>query len=200
MIISRYMSCSLMICVVYIVSKYSTVYGIYAVLYTSPFLSSLLNSECQPRPLIIVYQFRSLTALQIDPKRPDTASSSLSKPANVICARCDSLIGMEDIPADGWRLRKSSLAVNPRPENEDSIWETLSVETVVAAQLLELAERESARRFAVHCGERSGLLVRTSPDHSREDLLADHPSSGCLTLTCDILIPVHSIGPQYNRQ
>lgn len=30
---------------------------------------------------------------------------------------------------------------------------------IVAAQLLELIERESARRFVVHCGQKSGLLV-----------------------------------------
>lgn len=30
---------------------------------------------------------------------------------------------------------------------------------MVAAQLLELVERESARRFGVHCGTENGLLV-----------------------------------------
>lgn len=65
---------------------------------------------------------------------------------------------MEDIPANGWRLLKTSLAVNTQP-GEESMWESHSTENLVAAQLLELIERESIRRFVVHCGGKSGLLV-----------------------------------------
>lgn len=65
---------------------------------------------------------------------------------------------MEDMPANGWRLFKTSLAANTQPDKE-SAWESHSVETVVAAQLLELIERESVRRFVVHCGGKSGLLA-----------------------------------------
>lgn len=66
---------------------------------------------------------------------------------------------MEDTPADGWRLLKANLAVNPRPDSTESVWESHPAETVVAAQLLELVERESVRRFVLHCRKKNGLLV-----------------------------------------
>ena len=106
---------------------------------------------------------------------------------------------MEDIPANGWRLLKANLAVNSQPQTESTTWETLPVETVVAAQLLELTERESARRFAVHCGEQRGLLVSTGCIRPMR-ILTNDPSSGCLTLTYGIHIPVYTIAQQTNRR
>ena len=60
-----------------------------------------------------------------------------------------------------WRLFKTSLAAsNPSTEPADELtWEKHPTELVVAAQLLELIERESARRFVIHCGNKDGLLV-----------------------------------------
>lgn len=73
---------------------------------------------------------------------------------------CESLVGVEDPIANGYRLLKAALSVSTSSQNtEESIWETHPQETVVAAQLLELVERESARRFGVHCGTENGLLV-----------------------------------------
>lgn len=66
---------------------------------------------------------------------------------------------MEDIPSNGWRLLKANLAVNTQPDKEQSTWASHPVETLVAAQFLELVERESARRIVVHRGGKTGLLV-----------------------------------------
>lgn len=80
----------------------------------------------------------------------------------LLCENCNSLVGVEDIVAKGWRLFKTSLSVSKRfseGECEDPEWECHSLEVVVAAQLLELIERESARRFVLHCGQGDGLLV-----------------------------------------
>lgn len=68
---------------------------------------------------------------------------------------------MEDPSANGWRLLKANVSLNTGKDNEES-WTTHSTEMIVAAQLLELIERESARRFVVHCGKKSGLLVSLS--------------------------------------
>lgn len=68
---------------------------------------------------------------------------------------------MEDPVANGWRLLKASVSLNTKQDFESSSpqWETHPTEVIVAAQLLELIERESARRFVVHCGQKSGLVV-----------------------------------------
>ena len=72
---------------------------------------------------------------------------------------------MEDPSAHGWRLLKANVALNTNgPGNSDEEqWQSHPAEIIVAAQLLELIERESARRFVVHCGQKSGLLVHLSP-------------------------------------
>lgn len=68
---------------------------------------------------------------------------------------------MEDPVANGWRLLKANVSLNTKPSFESSSpeWETHPTEVIVAAQLLELIERESARRFVVHCGQKNGLVV-----------------------------------------
>jgi hypothetical protein len=65
---------------------------------------------------------------------------------------------MEDPSANGWRLLKANVSLNTSKDSEEP-WTTYPTEMIVAAQLLELIERESARRFVVHCGQKSGLLV-----------------------------------------
>ncbi|KAJ5937344.1 hypothetical protein N7454_004644 [Penicillium verhagenii] len=76
------------------------------------------------------------------------------------CVSCNAIIGMEDPSANGWRLMKANVSLNT---NEDvsceEHWQSHPTELIVAAQLLELIERESARRFVVHFGQKSGLLV-----------------------------------------
>lgn len=73
---------------------------------------------------------------------------------------------MEDPIANGWRLLKAALsAYTPSKPEKDTTegkedWQSHPTETVVAAQLLELVERESARRFVIHTGGKYGLLVR----------------------------------------
>ncbi|KAJ5472664.1 hypothetical protein N7530_006665 [Penicillium desertorum] len=84
------------------------------------------------------------------------------------CANCNAIIGMEDPVAKGWRLLKASVSLNtnaPSCEADVARWEVHPTETIVAAQLLELIERESARRFVVHCGQKSGLVVGGIPFH-----------------------------------
>lgn len=76
---------------------------------------------------------------------------------------------MEDPIAKGWRLLKANVSLNtnsPSCEADTAKWEVHPAETIVAAQLLELIERESARRFVVHCGQKSGLVVGDIPFHS----------------------------------
>ncbi|KAL4789737.1 HECT-like ubiquitin-conjugating enzyme-binding-domain-containing protein [Aspergillus venezuelensis] len=79
----------------------------------------------------------------------------------LVCDECNTLIGVEDTVAQGWRLFKTSLAASfPLTESaEELYWEKHPTELVVAAQLLELIERESARRFVLHCGNQDGLLA-----------------------------------------
>lgn len=70
---------------------------------------------------------------------------------------------MEDPSARGWRLLKANVSLNtnvPSSGSDEDQWQSYPAQMIVAAQLLELIERESARRFVVHCGQKSGLLVR----------------------------------------
>ncbi|KAJ5336855.1 hypothetical protein MYU51_006053 [Penicillium brevicompactum] len=93
------------------------------------------------------------------------------------CTKCRSIIGMEDPVANGWRLLKASVSLNTKQDFESSSpqWETHPTEVIVAAQLLELIERESARRFVVHCGQKSGLVLWVfNPDMRYSKLSADH--------------------------
>jgi hypothetical protein len=86
-------------------------------------------------------------------------ASSTSRPfANITlqCEKCDSTIGIEDQTVNGWRLLKAFVGLTISPSHG---WESHCTDKIVAAQLLELVERESARRFIVHYGQRDGLLV-----------------------------------------
>ncbi|KAJ5510649.1 hypothetical protein N7453_002752 [Penicillium expansum] len=86
----------------------------------------------------------------------------VSTPRTLDCTNCNSIIGMEDPIAKGWRLLKANVSLNTNSlsrEADIEKWEAHPTETIVAAQLLELIERESARRFVVHCGQKSGLVL-----------------------------------------
>jgi hypothetical protein len=91
--------------------------------------------------------------------RATTAEESLERILE--CAKCNTIIGMEDPSARGWRLLKANVSLNnvPSSDSDKEKWESYPTQMIVAAQLLELIERESARRFVVHCGQKSGLLV-----------------------------------------
>ncbi|KAL4959711.1 HECT-type E3 ubiquitin transferase [Aspergillus stella-maris] len=90
-----------------------------------------------------------------------TDNSHLPPEVELVCDKCNTLIGVEDTVAQGWRLFKTSLAASlPSTEPADGLnWEKHPTELVVAAQLLELIERESARRFVIHCEKKDGILV-----------------------------------------
>lgn len=80
------------------------------------------------------------------------------------CGNCSSIVGMEDPSTNGWRLLKANVSLNTNVNTEDAgeaPWQNHPAEVIIAAQLLELIERESARRFVVHCGLKHGLLVCT---------------------------------------
>lgn len=74
---------------------------------------------------------------------------------------------MEDPIAQGWRLLKANVSLNTNKSSDPDIpeWETHPREVIVAAQLLELIERESARRFVVHYGQKNGLVVSLQANH-----------------------------------
>ncbi|KAJ5930615.1 hypothetical protein N7466_006108 [Penicillium verhagenii] len=76
------------------------------------------------------------------------------------CVSCNAIIGMEDPSANGWRLMKANVSLNTNEvDSVEEHWQSHPTELIVAAQLLELIERESARRFVVHFGQKSGLLL-----------------------------------------
>ncbi|KAL3457861.1 ubiquitin-conjugating enzyme E2-binding protein [Aspergillus heterothallicus] len=92
---------------------------------------------------------------------PKQSGKSRSPEENLLCKGCGKLIGVEDIIAKGWRLFKNTLSAGfPTKQSlSETKWETHPTDLVVAAQLLELIERESARRFIIHCGNKDGLLI-----------------------------------------
>ncbi|KAL4926981.1 HECT-type E3 ubiquitin transferase [Aspergillus undulatus] len=96
----------------------------------------------------------------------------------LVCSKCEALIGVEDTIAKGWRLFKTSLAASfPSIEEgcDEVSWEKHPTELVVTAQLLELIERESARRFIIHCGKKDGLLVWVfNPDMRYSNASSQH--------------------------
>ncbi|KAJ5613524.1 hypothetical protein N7528_007178, partial [Penicillium herquei] len=78
------------------------------------------------------------------------------------CATCNSPVGMQDSSVNGWRLMKANVSLNTHSLTDDldgNQWQSHSSETLAAAQLLESIQRENARRFIVHEGLKSGLLL-----------------------------------------
>ncbi|KAJ5162307.1 hypothetical protein N7492_007699 [Penicillium capsulatum] len=88
-------------------------------------------------------------------------TTKTSEARTLTCESCNAIIGMEDPATNGWRLLKAivSLSTAKSWESEEDKWESHPTEMIIAAQLLELIERESARRFVVHRGQKSGLLL-----------------------------------------
>ncbi|PWY72731.1 hypothetical protein BO83DRAFT_39068 [Aspergillus eucalypticola CBS 122712] len=103
------------------------------------------------------------------PTQPDTEPETTA--TILTCTTCTTQLGLPDPIANGYRLFKTSLSANhsPKPSSsssssspspeETSTWESHPLETILTAQLLELIERESYRRFVIHCGAKEGLLI-----------------------------------------
>ncbi|KAJ6087172.1 hypothetical protein N7467_006086 [Penicillium canescens] len=106
------------------------------------------------------------TALKKGNEEEQKSTTQTIQPSNqrtLDCATCNAIIGMEDPIANGWRLLKANVSLNTAPASDSdtgtSEWKSQPTEMIIAAQLLELIERESARRFVVHCGQKTGLVL-----------------------------------------
>ncbi|RAH83660.1 hypothetical protein BO86DRAFT_308210 [Aspergillus japonicus CBS 114.51] len=111
-----------------------------------------------------VKKVRISVSLIVDPDSDD-----------IHCCNCNTLLGQVDPVAKGWRLFKTALSATTNTGTEQSEWETHPIEVIIAAQLLELVERESARRFVVHWGHSSGLLIWVfNPDMRYSNSSAHH--------------------------
>ncbi|RAH43713.1 HECT-type E3 ubiquitin transferase [Aspergillus brunneoviolaceus CBS 621.78] len=97
---------------------------------------------------------------------------------DIRCCDCNTLLGQVDPIAQGWRLFKTAISATKTKTDtgtEQMEWEYYPIEVIIAAQLLELVERESARRFVVHCGHSSGLLIWVfNPDMRYSNSSAHH--------------------------
>ncbi|KAJ5116435.1 hypothetical protein N7456_000783 [Penicillium angulare] len=80
------------------------------------------------------------------------------KPRTLECANCKAIIGLDDPSIGGWRCWKANVSLNTNESGVDQ-WQSHSNELIIAAQLLELIQRESARRFVVHSQRKNGLLL-----------------------------------------
>ncbi|RAK96193.1 HECT-type E3 ubiquitin transferase [Aspergillus ibericus CBS 121593] len=106
---------------------------------------------------------------------PNTNTDTTHPDANadkIHCTTCTTQLGIHDPIANGHRLYKTRLAASspssPSPTSSSSpevspttttIWSHHPPETVISAQLLELIDRESTRRFILHSDNKSGLLI-----------------------------------------
>ncbi|KAJ5288526.1 hypothetical protein N7478_001556 [Penicillium angulare] len=79
-------------------------------------------------------------------------------PRTLECANCKTITGLEDPSIGGWRCWKSNVSLNTNGSAAIQ-WQSHSDELIIAAQLLELIERESTRRFLVHNKRKNGLLL-----------------------------------------
>ncbi|PGH17221.1 hypothetical protein AJ80_04930 [Polytolypa hystricis UAMH7299] len=104
-------------------------------------------------------------------KDSTTTPSSPSQPKKtqqLLCTTCLTSIGEEHPPLQGFRIWKANVSVLRKGANhdnddnddnddnatlDDGEWETIPLDTIVSAHLLELIERVGARRFAVHRNE-----------------------------------------------
>ncbi|KAJ5219906.1 hypothetical protein N7468_009110 [Penicillium chermesinum] len=105
-------------------------------------------------------------------KTSEEKPSNLHDPEqrSLACTSCNAVLGTEDPSVNGWRLLKAHVSIS----TNQSI-QSYSAEVIIAAQLLELIERESARRFVVHSGQKSGLLLWVfNPDLRYSNVSAGH--------------------------
>ncbi|KAJ5780681.1 hypothetical protein N7457_005841 [Penicillium paradoxum] len=115
------------------------------------------------------------TGLRKGDDEEQKSTTAVSTQRTLDCANCNAIIGMEDPIANGWRLLKANVSLNTKSTDSDPDWEDHATETIVAAQLLELIERESARRFVVHCGQKNGLVLWVF----NPDMRYSNSSAGC---------------------
>ncbi|KMW66724.1 hypothetical protein BDDG_11692 [Blastomyces dermatitidis ATCC 18188] len=133
----------------------------------------------------------SATALHIgtsDPKSQPVVDLS--------CSRCSAIVGEEYPSLSGLRLYKANVSLLRKPKDginsDKDAWETYPVDMIVGTQLLELAERIGARRFAVHSTEyagddrrdnKSGLLLWVfNPDLRYSSLLSYSTTDGIVSI------------------
>ncbi|RAK91884.1 hypothetical protein BO79DRAFT_189703 [Aspergillus costaricaensis CBS 115574] len=111
---------------------------------------------------------KGVDCLDSTPTQPDTNTAPETTATILTCTTCTTQLGLPDPIANGYRLFKTSLSANhsPNPSSSSSqlnppeeSWESHPPETILTAQLLELIERESYRRFVIHCGAKDGLLI-----------------------------------------
>ena len=121
----------------------------------------LINSRYPPCLSTVLSESKANTLRFQGNEEEAKLTSKTSEQRTLECEGCNGIIGMEDPSVNGWRLLKANVSLNTakRVDQEQDAWESHSTETIIAAQLLELIERESARRFVVHRGEKTGLLV-----------------------------------------
>ncbi|KAK2764475.1 hypothetical protein FQN54_009170 [Arachnomyces sp. PD_36] len=132
---------------------------------------------------------------QPNPRKNGHTKVLETRTAKLLCRYCGITLGAEDneVVAGGWRIDKASVSVFPglnkaTTETNDLgkvEWETYPVETIMAAQLSELIEREGLRRFVVHCSDsddNGGLLlwvfnpdIRYSSSHSQDTSMGQLP-------------------------
>ncbi|PWY88025.1 hypothetical protein BO94DRAFT_556471 [Aspergillus sclerotioniger CBS 115572] len=85
------------------------------------------------------------------------------------CSTCSTQLGIHDPITTGHRLFKTRLSASSTSSTSTSpdepttttttTWSHHPPETIISAQLLELIERESTRRFILHHDHKTGLLI-----------------------------------------
>lgn len=106
--------------------------------------------------VLVQYLNRGLICFQASKEKAENPQAT--ETGVLHCCNCNSTIGTEDPSANGWRLLKANVSLAANETSQEI--QSHSAEVIIAAQLLELVERESARRFVVHCRQKYGLLVR----------------------------------------
>lgn len=119
-------------------------------------------------------------------------SPSTVPKVNIECVGCRSVLGQEDHVGKGCRLYKANLSAERRIPEAKCVLETLPTEVIVSAQLLELVNREGVRRFVIHAGQKTGIVVRIPSNAApvRRILTFLSPSCGLSTRTSVILARV----------
>jgi len=88
----------------------------------------------------------------------------------ITCVSCNGPVGAEEKRAGTLRLFKWNLALQ---RAQDCIWETLSVQEIVSAQLIALIEYQATTKFLTYSGNiedaEDALLVSISYDFTTID-------------------------------
>ncbi|KAH0537089.1 hypothetical protein FGG08_006091 [Glutinoglossum americanum] len=91
------------------------------------------------------------------------------QPRILACAACQTIVGATDERAEGWRLYKWSLAVQP---TDDIAVERFPADPFISAHLLALIETEGGSKFIVETDEGGGATPIVAPTRY-ESLLSD---------------------------